>query len=79
MSSTSVLFEPLQLGAITLRNRVTMSALTRSRSVPTNVPNEVNEEYYRQRAAGGASLIVTEGILVSQQGYGNSYPRRPVC
>ncbi|KAH7916106.1 hypothetical protein BJ138DRAFT_1140208 [Hygrophoropsis aurantiaca] len=45
-----------------------MSALTRSRSVPTNVPNEINLEYYRQRARGGAGLITTEGTLIVQQG-----------
>lgn len=26
-------------------------------------------EYYRQRAAGGAGLIIAEGILIFQQGY----------
>ena len=64
------LFEPLALsgGAITIRNRVTMSALTRDRSIPTNVPNNVNKLYYAQRAAGGTGLIVTEGTLITQQG-----------
>jgi 2,4-dienoyl-CoA reductase-like NADH-dependent reductase (Old Yellow Enzyme family) len=45
-----------------------MSAMTRNRSVPTNVPNDFNVEYYKQRAKGGAGLIVTEGILIAQQG-----------
>jgi len=45
-----------------------MSALTRSRSVPTNVPNSLNLEYYTQRARGGAGLITTEGTLVVPQG-----------
>lgn len=65
------LFTPLKLGgggAVELRNRVIMSALTRDRSVPTNVPNSVNLEYYQQRAAGGAGLIVSEGTLIAQQG-----------
>lgn len=62
------LFQPLQLGPITLRNRVFMSPMTRGRSVPTNVPNDINVEYYRQRAAGGAGLIVTEGVIITQQG-----------
>jgi 2,4-dienoyl-CoA reductase-like NADH-dependent reductase (Old Yellow Enzyme family) len=64
----TALFNPLQLGPITLRNRVAMSALTRNRSVPTNVPNNVNLEYYEQRTAGGAGLIITEGTLICQQG-----------
>jgi len=64
------LFTPLKLGggAIELKNRVIMSPLTRDRSVPTNVPNKVNLEYYEQRAAGGTSLIVSEGTLITQQG-----------
>lgn len=62
------LLEPLRLGPITLKNRILMSALTRNRSVPTNVPNTVNVEYYKQRAAGGAGLIVTEGVLITPQG-----------
>lgn len=45
-----------------------MSALTRDRSVPDDVPNATNVEYYKQRAEGGAGLIVTEGALVSKQG-----------
>lgn len=69
MSHYKELFSPVELGNIKLRNRITMSALTRNRSIPTNVPNEVNLEYYKQRAIGGAGLIVTEGVLIVQQGY----------
>ena len=68
MSQYKSLFTGVQVGAVNLRNRITTSALTRSRSVPTNVPNAVNVEYYRQCAEGGAGLIVTEGTLITQQG-----------
>ncbi|KAJ8077586.1 hypothetical protein AAF712_009067 [Marasmius tenuissimus] len=68
-SSVAPLFQPLQIGPLNLRNRIVMSALTRSRSIGEGlVPNEVNVEYYKQRAAGGAALIVSEGTLVSRQG-----------
>lgn len=67
-ANIATLFKPIQLGSITLKNRIFMSALTRNRSIPTNVPNDVNLEYYKQRAAGGAGLIVSEGTLISQQG-----------
>jgi len=66
--STTKLFEPLQIGSLTAKNRIFMAALTRSKSVPGNVPNALMLEYYKQRAKGGAGLIVTEGTLVSQQG-----------
>ncbi|KAJ7643553.1 hypothetical protein FB45DRAFT_1020389 [Roridomyces roridus] len=61
------LFTPLKVGSVTVPNRIGMSALTRSRSSAT-VPNDIMKEYYDQRAAGGAGLIVTEGILVTRQG-----------
>lgn len=69
-AAVEFLFEPFSLGSssVTLPNRIVMAALTRARSVPTNVPNEVNLEYYAQRAKGGAGLIVTEATLTSPQG-----------
>ncbi|KAK7687075.1 hypothetical protein QCA50_009575 [Cerrena zonata] len=75
MSNTQELFKPVQIGPLTIKNRIVMSALTRSRSVPKDVPNALNVEYYRQRAAGGAGLIVTEGVLISQQG--TEWPNAP--
>ncbi|KAH7874172.1 uncharacterized protein C8R40DRAFT_1109665 [Lentinula edodes] len=71
---TRSLFQPIQIGAVTLRNRVLMSALTRNRALPTNVPNELMVEYYRQRAES-AGLIVSEGILICQQG--TEWPHAP--
>lgn len=63
----SKLFEPAHAGAISLKNRLVMAPLTRNRS-PGAVPNDLNVEYYRQRA--GAGLIVTEATPVSHQGQG---------
>ena len=62
------LFDKYQLGPITLKNRVVMAPLTRSRSGRGDAPRELNAEYYRQRA--GAGLIVSEATQVSQQGQG---------
>lgn len=66
---------PLVLGDVQLRNRNILSAMTRNRA-SSNVPNEVNSDYYTQRARGGAGLIVTEGTLVTQQGYVSPSSRR---
>ena len=66
------LFEPFQLGNITLKNRIVMAPMTRSRAI-NNIPNELMAEYYGQRA--GAGLIVTEGISPSPNGLG--YARIP--
>ncbi|KAF8518701.1 hypothetical protein BU17DRAFT_66328 [Hysterangium stoloniferum] len=66
---------PLALGAITIHNRNVMSAMTRNRSLPRDVPNDANLEYYTQRAKGGAGLIVTEGTLITRQG--SEWPHAP--
>ncbi|KIJ36200.1 hypothetical protein M422DRAFT_232710 [Sphaerobolus stellatus SS14] len=71
----SSLNTPVSLGALELRNRNIMSAMTRNRSLPTSIPNDTNVEHYKQRAHGGAGLIVTEGILIVQQG--TEWPHAP--
>ncbi len=68
------LFEPLNIGPLTLPNRIIMAPLTRMRSKqPGNIPHELNAEYYAQRASAG--LIISEATQVSQQGQG--YPGTP--
>ncbi|MEM6298873.1 MAG: alkene reductase [Bacteroidota bacterium] len=69
----STLFESFLLGDITLKNRVVMAPLTRSRSTQDHVPTEIMATYYGQRA--GAGLIITEGTSPSPNGVG--YPRIP--
>jgi len=68
LSMTSRLFEPYQLGAITLTNRTVMAPLTRNRAVAGFVPGPLAPEYYGQRASAG--LLVTEASQISQQGQG---------
>ncbi|KAH8116735.1 FMN-linked oxidoreductase [Phellopilus nigrolimitatus] len=74
MAILSSLLSPVKLGSVSLRNRVVMTALTRNRS-PPNVPNEINLEFYEQRARGGAGLIISEGTLITQQG--TEWPHAP--
>ncbi len=57
---TDALFTPLQVGRLTLRNRIGMAPMTRQFS-PGGVPGPDVARYYRRRAEGGAGLIVTEG------------------
>jgi N-ethylmaleimide reductase len=70
---SSLLFEPLRLGPITIANRIVMAPLTRMRAGEGNAPTELNALYYAQRASAG--LIITEGTAVSQPGQG--YPSAP--
>src|SRR5665647_1461804 len=68
MSTSSKLFEPYQLGPITLSNRVVMAPLTRNRAAPGMVPSPLAVDYYGQRASAG--LLITEASQISQQGQG---------
>jgi 2,4-dienoyl-CoA reductase-like NADH-dependent reductase (Old Yellow Enzyme family) len=67
------LFDPLQLGALTLPNRIIMAPLTRCRASAGRVPNALMAEYYAQRASAG--LILSEAVAVTPQGVG--YPDTP--
>ncbi len=67
------LFSPIQVGPYNIANRVVMAPMTRNRAGPGNVPQDLNAEYYRQRASAG--LIITEASQVSPQGVG--YPATP--
>jgi N-ethylmaleimide reductase len=61
------LFQPTQIGDIALKNHIVMAPLTRNRS-PGAIPNDVNVEYYSQRATAG--LIITEATAITHQGQG---------
>lgn len=69
MPTSDLLFEPQTVGDLSLKNRVVMAPMTRSRSQqPGNIPTALMAEYYRQRA--GAGLIISEGTQISPQGQG---------
>ena len=59
----SALLTPIQVGDLSLANRLVMAPLTRARAGTRHVPNELMAEYYAQRA--GAGLIITECTMVS--------------
>lgn len=63
----SNLFEPINLGAFRLKNRIVMAPLTRARS-PGRVPTDLVARYYAQRAQAG--LILSEATSVSSLGVG---------
>ena len=67
------LFTPIEVGNFELKNRIVMAPLTRNRAGPGNVPQELNAEYYAQRASAG--LLITEATPVSEMGHG--YPATP--
>jgi N-ethylmaleimide reductase len=70
--SEALLFSPFALGPVTLKNRIVMAPMTRSRAIG-NVPNALMARYYAQRAEAG--LIVAEGTSPAPNGLG--YARIP--
>ncbi len=68
----TALFTPIQLGPLTLPNRVVMAPMTRSRALG-NVPNDRMARYYGLRAEAG--LLIAEGTAPSPDGLG--YARIP--
>ncbi|MBL4837796.1 MAG: NADH:flavin oxidoreductase [Kordiimonadaceae bacterium] len=73
--STELLFEEFTSAKLSLPNRIVMAPMTRSFS-PGSIPNDLNVEYYRKRAAGGVGLIITEGTCVGHKA-ANGYPNVP--
>lgn len=67
------LFDPLDLGELTLPNRIIAAPVTRCRAAPGRVPNELMADYYAQRATAG--LIISEATSVCPMGVG--YPNTP--
>ncbi|MFH5830987.1 alkene reductase [Halalkalibaculum sp. DA384] len=67
--STPKLFDTIDVGTQTLKNRLAMAPMTRNRAHnEANAPTELHAEYYSQRASAG--LILSEGSQISRQGMG---------
>lgn len=73
MTRKEVMFTPVNLGSIQLKNRLVMAPLTRMRAIEGDVPNPLAQIYYAQRASAG--LIITEATQISPLGRG--YPATP--
>ncbi len=69
-SQTNVphLLSSFNLKDLSLKNRVVMAPLTRSRAGKERMPNPLMAEYYAQRS--GAGLIITEATTISTQANG---------
>ena len=69
MKTNQALLQSFKLGDITLKNRLVMAPMTRSRAEnKDNAPTDMHVKYYTQRA--GAGLIITEGSQVSKRAVG---------
>lgn len=64
----SKLFDEVSIGNISLKNRIGMAPMTRSRALEDGTPSNLAAEYYGQRASVG--LIISEGTQPSDDGQG---------
>ncbi|MDN6315570.1 MAG: alkene reductase [Halomonas sp.] len=64
------LLTPVNLGSLTLPNRIIMAPLTRART-PDSVPGPLQQTYYGQRA--GAGLVISEATNISPTARGYVY------
>ncbi len=66
----SVIFRPQKVGAYEVPHRMVYAPLTRCRAIDSN-PQKNMVEYYRQRGAGSeGGLVIAEGTVISDTGYG---------
>lgn len=72
-------FEPIRIGSTDIRNRIFVPAHTTNYG-ENNLPSDRHLAYHKARAAGGAGLIIFEGIRVHRSSLGrqqgvNGYER----
>lgn len=66
------LLETFRMGDLTLKNRVVVPPMTRSRAnMPGHIPSEMMVKYYADRADAG--LIISEGVPISELGRGYAF------
>lgn len=65
------LLENTKLGTLDLKNKMAMSAMTRSRADLDGIVSDATVEYYTQRASAG--VIFTEAIRISEEATGSPY------
>ena len=74
--ATSKLFQPVQIGNITLAHRVVLAPLTRLRANTRGVHTDLAVEHYAQRASVPGTLLITEAASVCRAAEGRS-PNAP--
>lgn len=65
------LFQPLNIGSVTLKNRVVLAAHAINQSTD-NIMGQASFDYYEERARGGVGLIITEAQVVHVSGKGGA-------
>lgn len=70
------LFQPLQVGALTLRNRIISAPNMMSALNPDGSPTDYMVGYYEEKAKGGAAIVTVGDTPVEERGF--TTPRHPI-
>ncbi|MGW6662948.1 MULTISPECIES: oxidoreductase [Peribacillus] len=76
MSDINSLFEPFNIGTITLNNRVGVAPMTRISATEKGFVTDKMIKYYSSFAEGGFGLIITEGTYIDDK-YSQTYDFQP--
>ncbi len=66
-SDTSILFSPIRIGQMELRNRLVMSPMENSFGTPDGKPTQRSIDYFEARAKGGVALITLGASAIDAQ------------
>lgn len=66
MEQNSLLFQPMNIGSVTVPNRIVMTAMGVDVSAPDGSVTDRTIAYYSARAKGGVGLIITEYCRVNE-------------
>ncbi|WP_202081488.1 NADH:flavin oxidoreductase [Caldalkalibacillus salinus] len=76
MTKHQKLFETVQLGPVTVGNRIGVAPMTRTSATETGVVTDQMVSYYHKFAKGGFGFIITEGTYTDDK-YSQGYPDQP--
>lgn len=65
----SKLFSPIQIGNITVKNRIFMPAMTTALCSPNNTVTDEALSYYEARFRGGVGLVTTETVMMDENSH----------
>ncbi len=63
--SFDALFEPIEIGNVTIKNRIAMSPMNMGFTGPNGYHSDQNTAWYAMRARGGFGLIITECVVMN--------------
>ncbi|MBQ6274608.1 MAG: FAD-dependent oxidoreductase [Oscillospiraceae bacterium] len=68
MQDHSILFQPIQIGPMTVKNRIVMAPMGTNFGKTDGLVRQEAVRYYTRRAKGGVGLIMTEAMYVHPSG-----------